>query len=462
MMNRLTQQAAIGAVASLICWGQGLYAADLSGEQQLLADRYVRLKAAAMRIAESSEESAETRAKQIRAAISESQTLEIEMRFSRLVDQLERQRLSAATAGQTELARRLEDLLRVMIEDPREAELEETKARLERLAKEIGSLIRKQRSLRLATESGAGRSLLESADRQAQLAEQTKRLATSPDAQQSNPSGGSEQTPISDRIDKARQRMQSAERSLRSEDSEQATEEQLSAQQELEAAQREIEEALNQLREEQLQRKLVGLIDRLRVMHAGESKLREDTLALHAKHTDGSRQRSLQLGVSGLKESQQRIADEADRALRLVRADGASLVFADALEQVARDMDSILRRLDRQRIARGTQALQQGVIDSLSLMIDAVRQSLNDLEQHQQSREQSGGSGMMSSSLIAKLAEMRMLKAVQSRILRQTELWNDLSSAEGQDQSEVDRELLRLAEEQHRIAKAAAHASAQP
>ena len=425
--------------------------ADLAGDQQEVAERYERLKGAALRIAESADDSAQARAEQIRLAIRKSQELRIEDRLSAVVRMLEDQRLAAAASDQDEIARQLEELLRLMLEDPREARLAAERKLLEKLARDLRSLIERQRSLRYAIQ----RSRIERlADPQSELADETSEArAASLGIEPNSP----EAPTLAQQLGKAEDAMRKAAQAIGEADKDSAEEQQLEAQRAMEAALREVEESLRQLREEEQQRLLAGLADRLKEMHRGESELLADTSAVYLKGNAASR--STRVKIANLSQRQLQLAEEARRAARLVEADSMSLVFADALGQTEHDMRAIVRRLRREEIGESTQALQQAVIDALVEMIDAVDSTLDDLDRQRQSRQQQGGEAGIDSSLVARLAELRMLRAVQARIRRQTETWHEIVRREGVMTEEARMEIAELAEQQRKLSEASRHAA---
>ncbi|MGL4514698.1 MAG: hypothetical protein ACRCT8_16540, partial [Lacipirellulaceae bacterium] len=277
-------------------------AEGLAGDQREVAERYERLEAAALRIADLAEASAAAegapagaaRAEQIRAAIRQAQTLGVRERFGRVVELLEGERLAAAQGDQAELAAGLEELLRVVMTDPRESRLGEERRRIERLAKELRSAARDQRDLRDRTESGAEdrgaesladeqRSLGERVTGLGELADQVEGAGTAGTPHQGEqggapqPEGDSAPPSLGERVKRAQGPMQKAEQRLREQDRADASKQQRDAERALEAAQRAAEEHLRQLREEEHQQRLASLADRLHRMHAEEQGVLRDT-----------------------------------------------------------------------------------------------------------------------------------------------------------------------------------------
>ncbi len=468
------------ALAALL--PMGAHAAKVAADQKQVAIGYERLETLALRIADAVEATDEARATQIRSAIGEARAAGLTGRFDKVVRLLERQRYQAARSDQTELATQLEELLRLVMADPSESRLEEERQRLEMLRREIRAALREQRSLRARTERGEG---AESAERQEELASRIERLREpaeeadrsagrsgepSPEGKPAGdqPDGGESQEgeaseadarSIAGRLDKGKQAMRQASEKLAKNDRE-AEKDQRDAQRELEAAQREAEERLRQLREEEQQRRLASLAERFRRMHESEVTLHEDTQkrvdSLQAK-PQAAASRTTQLAAAQLAQRQGEVGSAAELALRLVRADGSSLVFDDALSRVLDDMRAVEGRLDRTQLDNTTLALEQSIVEALAEMVAAVDESLDELEKQSAQGGKPGQSlGGGDRGLVSKIGELRMIRSLQRRLMQQTKVWNAAAASGEATAGEVAENLTSLAEEQRRLAESAA------
>lgn len=430
-------------------------AANLSGDQQEIAERYQRLEAVALRIADLADDADGDRAKQIRDAIGKARELGIEERFDRVVTLLESERLAEARSGQSELAEQLEELLRLVMADPLESQLEEERRRLEKLSAEVRQAIRSQRSLRARTErEESQQDSKELAEEQSQLADYIERLLElTPDESSSGEAKDSESSDgppsLGGRITQAEGAMRQASKRIGSGKQGEATEQQRKAQRELEAAQRLVEKALRQLREEEQQRRLASLSDRLREMLAEETVIVKNTTDLVSESTKPNRTKKI--AAAKLADRQAHVTVAADRALRLIEEDGKSLIFAEAMRQATSDMRVVESRFRQTRLDALTQQLAQDIVLTIEEMLAAVDQALDDLEQQRQSNQSGGPAGGGDPSLVGRLAELRMLRSVQARILRKTNLWQKAAGS--------SQELETLALQQQQIAEAARHAA---
>lgn len=125
----------------------------LSLEQQSLASRFERLESVAARLAELAANSEPERAEQLRRAIQASREKGLAEQFDDIVALLNQQRLSAAASNQVELQTELEFLLQVLLEDPGNAKRDAMKRFLKDRIRELGKLIRQQRSLQAQSEA---------------------------------------------------------------------------------------------------------------------------------------------------------------------------------------------------------------------------------------------------------------------------------------------------------------------
>ncbi|MEO0530932.1 MAG: hypothetical protein AAF266_10220, partial [Planctomycetota bacterium] len=389
---------------------------------------------------------------------------------------LERERYTSAKRDQVELATQLEELLRTVMADPNAAQLEEERQRLEQLRREIRAALREQKALRARTQRGEGKQL---AERQEELADRIERLREPAEAtdrlngHSEPPSESSDTKPsdgegeaqaangkpsIAERLEASRQAMRSAGDKL-AEDEESAADDQLEAQRELEAAQREAEERLRQVREEEQQRRLASLAERFRRMHEAQSGVitaTEKRIATIQADRRSAASRVGRLATAKIASQQGDVGATAEQALRVVRADGSSLVFDDALVQAIDDIRSAEIRLKANRADATTLALEQSVLDALAEMIAAVDDSLEELEKPDAPEGQAQGSQPGGEpGLVSKIGELRMIRSMQARLLRQTKVWRSAEKSGEAPPAEVADRLTRLADQQRRLAVAA-------
>jgi hypothetical protein len=147
------------------------------------------------------------------------------------------------------------------------------------------------------------------------------------------------------------------------------------------------------------------------------------------------------------------IVREADRALVLLREDGTSVAFPEAVEQARDDMQSIAQRLRETKVDLITQALEEDVIAALEETLAALQQALKELrEQH--GKPQQGGGAPGEKPLVDQLAELRMIRALQVRVNRRTQQYGAMIEGEQALESELLKALRELAVRQQKIFQA--------
>lgn len=229
-----------------------------------------------------------------------------------------------------------------------------------------------------------------------------------------------------ERLRRAQERMKDAEKKLKESQRGGAAEQQGQAVEELEQAKAELEKILRQLREEELERMLVLLEARFRKMLDEQTAVYEET-----KHLDASKAEAHEIEISAgrLSRREALIVREADRALVLLREDGTSVAFPEAVEQARDDMQQIAERLNRVKTDLLTQGMEEDVIAALEELLATVRQQLDQLRD-QKSQQQPGGGAPGEQPLVDQLAELRMIRALQTRVNRRTQQYGALIPGE--------------------------------
>lgn len=233
--------------------------------------------------------------------------------------------------------------------------------------------------------------------------------------------GGGEQkpTPGQQKLKDAQQSMQKASGDLRKQDPADASRQQGKAIKDLEEALREIEERLAQLRDETQIEKLARLEGRFREMLARQQQATADTLGFEKKREEagGQLKRSDRLALGKVAAEELSLAEAAQQALDIILDDGTSVVFADVVEQVRDDLQSVAKLLDARQTDTYTTTLQKEIEITLEELIEALQ------EAQKQKKEGSGGSGGGGGGeepLLPGSAELKLLRSAQLRINRRT------------------------------------------
>jgi hypothetical protein len=240
---------------------------------------------------------------------------------------------------------------------------------------------------------------------------------------------------------------------------EEALVKQAEAQQLLEQAKAELEEILRQLREEEIERVLAMLEGRFRKMLELELLVQQNTVTLDKIPSD-RRTRQFTVRASKLSLDQRKIVLEVDKTLALLREEGSSVAFPEAVDQIRSDMLIVARRIAESKVGPITQAVEEDIIAALQEMIAALQKAQQEAEErrNQPPPPASPPGDPSDQPLVDKIAELKMIRALQLRVNKRTttyaELLSDLSDAVGQaTDADLVESLQELAERQQRIYK---------
>ena len=232
---------------------------------------------------------------------------------------------------------------------------------------------------------------------------------------------------VEEQLQKAIEKMEQAEQELEQAKRDKATEKQREAEENLRTAIDRLEQILRQLREEELQRELAKLESRLRKMAAMQTKVLDDTVELAATPKQ-QRNRQTDLKAGDLAFEEKKITLEADRAMLLLREEGSSVAFPEVVDQIRADTVQVSDRLSQTKIDAVTQGIQQDVLAALEEMIAALQQAQRDLEEKKQQQQQGQPQqpGQQEQPLVQALAELKLIRTMESRIKSTTERYSGL------------------------------------
>ena len=258
--------------------------------------------------------------------------------------------------------------------------------------------------------------------------------------------------PGQERLEAAEQRMREAQERLEQAEREKARDKQEQALVELEQAKAELEEILRQLREEEMQRMLVMLEARFRKMLAEQIEVYEGTLRL-AELPEVASNRSAAIEAGRLSRQETQIAFEADKLLDLLREEGSAVAFPEAVVQMRDDMQQVVERLASVQVGTLTQRIEEDIIAALEEMIEALKKAQQDLRNSQNQSPPPGAPE--EPPLIDQLSELKMIRALQMRVNRRTQLYAEQLGEGGQAKTpELLAALEELAAREERIFRA--------
>ncbi|MEZ6081832.1 MAG: hypothetical protein R3C56_41010 [Pirellulaceae bacterium] len=237
---------------------------------------------------------------------------------------------------------------------------------------------------------------------------------SSEESSQQQPAPQSPTERAKQKIEQAKERMKEAEEELKQAEREGAIEKQREAEERLREAIEELEEILRQLREEEVERSLASLETRLRRMLEMQTRVLEETTRLQEITGDGSG-RQVQITASKLSLDELKILAEGERALLLLREEGSSAAFPEAIEQLNVDIQSVSDLLRSADVGPLTVLIEQEIVSSLEEMVEAlvqVQKENREKQQQQQPGQQPPGEPG-DQPLVDKLAELRLIRTLQ-------------------------------------------------
>jgi hypothetical protein len=256
------------------------------------------------------------------------------------------------------------------------------------------------------------------------------------------------------RLKSAQQRMRQAQERLEQANRDEAAAEQREALKELELAKAELERVLRQLREEEMERTLTLLAARFRKMLDAQLKVYDGTVRLD-RVPSAERDHDEEIEAARLSREESVIAREADRALLLLREEGSSIAFPETVSLMRDDMQQVARRLADLKVGELTQGLEQDIIEALEETIAALEQAIGDLDKKRTPPGKSPPAGQPTEPpLVEKLAELKMIRALQMRINRRTMRYGKLIEGEQAEAPELLEALAKLADRQQRVYQA--------
>ncbi|MEZ6064360.1 MAG: hypothetical protein R3B90_01330 [Planctomycetaceae bacterium] len=213
--------------------------------------------------------------------------------------------------------------------------------------------------------------------------------------------------------------MQQAIDKLKEQNRDKASDEQDAAIAQLEAMKAKIEEILRQLREEERELYLTMLEARFQEMLKAQLRINADTVRLDSKgedergqvHFTKSRDLSLQ---------EQKIVLSAEKALALLKEEGSSVAFPEAVEQMKSNMETVATRLSKGDTGGTTQLIERMIVESLDEMILSLQQELEKMKDEQQQQQQQQQGQPQDKPLVDQLAELKMIRSLQNQVNRLT------------------------------------------
>ncbi len=258
-----------------------------------------------------------------------------------------------------------------------------------------------------------------------------------------------------ERLRRAAEEMEHARKELDDAKREGAGERQQEALRALEQAKAELERILRQLREEELERTLTSLAARCRKMLELQVAVYDGTVRAN-RTRQAERGQEHEIEAARLSRQESEIVHEADKALLLLREEGSSVAFPETIEQMREDMRQVVQFLAAANVGEITQMLELDIVASLEETIAALEKAIKDLEKKRGQPGPPSASQPGDRALLDKLAELKMIRSLQMRINKRTQMYGKMIEGEEAEAQGVLDALSELAQRQERVHKATA------
>ena len=261
------------------------------------------------------------------------------------------------------------------------------------------------------------------------------------------------QTPGREDLEEARQEMEKAIQELKEKkDRGKASRHQDEAIRQLLEAKEKLEEILRQLREEEKSLTLASLESRFRKMLSMQLLVYQETLRLDKESEDQSD--NLSARGRQLATQEEEILQEVDKALVVLREEGSSVAFPEAVQAIREDVASIVELLDQGKAGELTQTLEQAVIEAIEEMVDALQKEMEKKKDEEQKQSQQQQGQPQDKPLVDALSELKMLRSLQLRVNRRTRQLGRMIEGDQAGAPELRKQFRTLSGRQLRIQRA--------
>jgi hypothetical protein len=248
-----------------------------------------------------------------------------------------------------------------------------------------------------------------------------------------------QQTPGRQDLEQALENMQKAIEELKQQKRDGASDEQDAALAHLEQMKAKLEEILRQLREEEREMLLTQLEARFQEMLRIQLQINAETERLD-KVPSADRESRHAARATELARTQRDNALDADRALILLKEEGSSVAFPEAVEQMRNSMNLVASRLDHTDTGETTRLIEQIIVETLDEMILALQRELEKMKQQEQQQQQQQQQQPQDQALVDAIAELKMIRSLQNQVNRMTRQ----VGLEVEGEQAVDEENLKL------------------
>jgi hypothetical protein len=229
-----------------------------------------------------------------------------------------------------------------------------------------------------------------------------------------------------------------------------AKQDQQDAKEDLEKARDELDDAINQLRQQLQDEVLRALEERFTAMLAKQRELSLQTKTLDKTReqvltADGSLPAALHERIQAVAGGEQDLEVEAGDALKLLQEEGTTAVFPEIVAELKDQLHEVARRCRADETQKPVQQKQAEVEDTLALLINALRRTIEQRE--------GGQPGQCNGQppLVPISAELKMIKFLQERVNKRTKDYDEGMPAALRDTDNARAEASALSAKQIRV-----------
>jgi hypothetical protein len=183
----------------------------------------------------------------------------------------------------------------------------------------------------------------------------------------------------------------------------------------------ELEEILRQLREEEKETYLTLLEARFQNMLRRQLQINSETKRLDEIPKESRPQQSYASKTNEARKEQEDNAIDAEKALNLLREEGSSVAFPEAVEQMNKNMQVVVSRLANEDTGKTTQLVEVLIVETLEEMIDAFQKEMKKQEEQQQNGQPQQQGQPQDPALVDQIAELKMIRSLQLQVNRITQ-----------------------------------------
>lgn len=237
-------------------------------------------------------------------------------------------------------------------------------------------------------------------------------------SEENGDNGEGKQTPGRKRVQQAVPKQKAAAGQLK--EYKPAKQKQQDAKEDLDQAKQELDEALAQLRQQLQDEVLRALEERFTAMLAKQRELSAQTKHLDRTRgnvltADGSLPTDLVNKIQNVASGESDLEVEASDALKLLEEEGTTAVFPEIVQELQSQLRGVAKRCRGNETGKPTQEGQAEVEDTLTLLINALRKTI----------ELKDGGGQCGScngqpQLVPISAELKMIRFLQERVNKRT------------------------------------------